>query len=220
MQQTWSNLIFIHQEVDPQTLMKIIPSPLELDLMDGKAYISFVPFKMKDIKVLNLPLLPYFSSILEFNLRTYVKYKGQKSVYFFSLDANKSLHIEVARLFFKLNYLKADIDYQPNESIQCIRLDDRDHQVRFNAKFNIDHNSEDISDLSKWLTERYSYLESKSGKVFQGKLEHPPWKLKKVNLESIEENYLGKYKIKAISNTYLCHFAKELKVQIKSFAAI
>ncbi|NQY79057.1 MAG: DUF2071 domain-containing protein [Candidatus Caenarcaniphilales bacterium] len=220
MQQTWSNLIFIHQEVDPQSLMKIIPAPLELDLLDGKAYISFVPFKMKDIKVLDLPLIPYFSSILEFNLRTYVRYKGQKAVYFFSLDANKSLHIEVARLFFKLNYLKANIDYQPTKSIECIRYDDRDYQVRFNAKFNVDHKTEDHSDLSKWLTERYSYLESKHGKVFQGKLEHSPWKLKKVNLESIEENYLEKYQIEAISDKYLCHFAKELKVKVKSFSVI
>lgn len=220
MQQTWSNLIFIHQEVDPESLMKIIPEPLELDLYDGKAYISFVPFKMKDIKIFNIPLIPYFSSILEFNLRTYINFKGQKAVYFFSLDANKSLHIELARLFFKLNYLKADINYLPSKSIECIRYDTRDCEVKFNAKFTVDHKVEDQSNLSKWLTERYSYLESKSGKVYQGKLEHSPWKLKKVNLESIEENYLEKYKIQAISEKYLCHFAKELKVNVKSFIKV
>ena len=95
MQQTWSNLVFIHQEVDANSLKKLIPSPLELDLYNGKAYISFVAFLMKDIKPFGLPAMPYFDSMQEFNLRTYVKYKDQSAVYFFSLDATKSLLIEI-----------------------------------------------------------------------------------------------------------------------------
>jgi uncharacterized protein len=219
MEQTWSNVIFIHQEVDASSLNKLIPSPLELDLYNGKAYISFVGFLMKDIKPLSLTAIPYYDSMKEFNLRTYVKYKNQSAVYFFSLDATKSLLIEIARKFFKLNYLKASIIYDLKEKIECIRSDKRDHLVKFSADFEIKNNIE-RDDLSDWLTERYSYLESEKQIVFQGKLEHPPWSLKKAKLLSINENYLEKYAISPVNNEYLCHYADELKVEIKSFKAI
>lgn len=219
MQQTWSNVVFIHQEVEAKSLEKLIPSPLELDLYNGKAYISFVGFLMKDIKPLSLSTIPYFDSMKEFNLRTYVKYKDQSAVYFFSLDATKSLLIEIARKFFKLNYLKASIDYDLKEKIECIRSDNRDHLVKFSASFEIENDIEK-NELSNWLTERYSYLESKKQIVYQGKLEHPKWQLKKVLLKSIKENYLTKYGLKPIDNEYLCHYSSEIKVEIKSLKTI
>ena len=219
MQQTWSNVVFIHQEVDANSLKKLIPSSLELDLYNGKAYISFVAFLMKDIKPFGLSAMPYFDSMQEFNLRTYVKYKNHSAVYFFSLDATKSLLIEIARKFFMLNYLKASINYDLKEKIECIRSDNRDHLVKFTADFEI-KNEIEKDELSNWLTERYSYLESKKQIVYQGKLEHPKWQLKKVQLKSIKENYLTAYGIKPINNEYLCHYSSEIKVEIKSFKAI
>jgi uncharacterized protein YqjF (DUF2071 family) len=219
MQQTWSNVVFIHQEVDVNSLAKLIPSPLELDLHQGKAYISFVGFLMKDIKPLGLFAAPYFDSMKEFNLRTYIKYKNQTAVYFFSLDATKSLLIEIARKFFMLNYLKASIHYDFQKRIECIRSDNRDHLVKFNADFEIENEIEK-DELTNWLTERYSYLESRKQIVYQGKLEHPKWLLKKVSLKSIEENYLTTYGIKPINNEYICHYSSEIKVEIKSFKAI
>lgn len=219
MLQTWSDLVFIHQEVDPGSLRKLIPEPLKLDTFDGKAYVAFVPFIMKDIRPLALPSIPYFSSMHEFNLRTYVRYKDQIAVYFFSLDATKSVHIEFARNFFKLNYLKADIHYDRNSYINCKRNDNRDYTVEFEAKFEIQNQSKE-NPLLTWLTERYSYLEAKNGNVYQGKLQHAPWQFQELKLQEIKENYLENYGIKAINDDYLCHFAKETKVEIKSFKMI
>lgn len=217
MKQTWSDLVFIHQEVDPDSLRKLIPEPLELDLFEGKAYISFVPFIMNDIKPLGLFTVPYFSSIQEFNLRTYVRYKGYKSVYFVSLDATKTPHIEVARTLFKLNYLKAKIDYKVAKSVICHRIDSRDHKVDFRAEFEASDEVFEPSALTDWLTDRYSYLESKSGSVYAGSLYHEPWQLQNLKLKSIEENYLSSYGIIPVSDEYICNYAAKTLVDIKDF---
>lgn len=225
MQQTWSELLFIHIEVDAQELAKLIPEKLELDLFQGKAYVSLVPFKMEDIRPIFCPSLPYFSSMNEFNLRTYVKFKDQSAVYFFSLDADKTLHIEFARKIFKLNYLKAKINYSSEnrtKSFNCIRKDSRDHQTEASIKFSVDQEILDLNSdsLDFWLTYRFSYLEQKKNKVFQGNLTHPQWQLQRATLIKLKENLLEKYRIKAVSDQYLCHYAKSMKVEIKSFKMI
>lgn len=220
MKQTWQDLLFIHQEVCAESLKKVLPNKLELDLHQGQAYISFVPFLMKDIRPLSLPSIPYLSSMKEFNLRTYVKYKDQKAVYFFSLDATKTPHIEIARTFFKLNYLKASISYDGNKQVESIRTDSRDHECFFKAKFHVKNDIQCKDELTLWLTERYSYLSQIKDKVYQGKLDHPAWQLKEVQLESIEENYLEKYQITPKTKQYLCHFADEMRVDIKSFKTV
>lgn len=225
MHQTWSELLFIHIEVEPESLRKILPSKLDLDLFESKAYVSLVPFKMENIRPVFTQNLPYFSSMNEFNLRTYVKFKDQNAVYFFSLDADKSFHIEFARKFFKLNYLKAKLSYDSASNpkyFKSTRIDKRDYQTQAEIKFSINPEIININtdSLDHWLTNRYSYLEQKGKKVFQGKLDHPQWQLQRATLVKFEENLLEKYQIKAISDQYLCHYAKTINVEIKSFKMI
>ncbi len=225
MHQTWSEVLFIHIEVEAASLEKLLPSKLDLDLFEGKTYVSLVPFKMENIRPAFIPNLPYFSSMNEFNLRTYVKFKDQSSVYFFSLDADKTLHIEIARKLFKLNYLKAQINYDTQSKIKsftCIRKDNRDHQTHAQIKYSINPELLDIdtNSLDYWLTNRYSYLEQKGQKIFQGKLTHPQWQLQIASLIKLEEDLLDKYQIKAISDQYFCHYAKSMNIEIKSFKII
>ena len=41
----WKNLLMINYEVDPEILQKYLPYKTELDLWDGKAYLSLVGFQ-------------------------------------------------------------------------------------------------------------------------------------------------------------------------------
>jgi uncharacterized protein YqjF (DUF2071 family) len=47
MFQTWSNLLFLHWEIDVQEIAKRIPNRLSVDLHEGKTYLGLVPFFMK-----------------------------------------------------------------------------------------------------------------------------------------------------------------------------
>ena len=73
IQQKWSELFFISYEVESELLKKSLPRGLEVDLFNGKAYVSIVPFIMSDIKFFLYSNFAFFK-LNELNLRTYVTF--------------------------------------------------------------------------------------------------------------------------------------------------
>ncbi|EMO25941.1 hypothetical protein LEP1GSC170_5189 [Leptospira interrogans serovar Bataviae str. HAI135] len=112
MIQYWEELLFLHWEISKQFLDEILPRGLEADTFQGKAYVGLVPFRMKGVRPIFLPPLPWVSYFSELNVRTYVKTQGKPGVYFFSLDAGNRIVVEVARNFFYLPYLNAKMQFK------------------------------------------------------------------------------------------------------------
>jgi len=80
---------------------------------DLLAWIGIVPFRLSGLRARGLPPLPFVSSFLELNTRTYVTAGGKPGIWFFSLDASSELAVEAARLGYKLPYFRADIHHGP-----------------------------------------------------------------------------------------------------------
>ena len=59
-------------EIDPSLLAARVPHGTELDLHNGKCFVSLVGFMFADTRVLGLPI-PYHANFEEVNLRFYVK---------------------------------------------------------------------------------------------------------------------------------------------------
>ena len=72
-----------------------------------------MPFRLSGLRARGLPPLPFVSSFLELNTRTYVTAGGKPGIWFFSLDASSELAVEAARLGYKLPYFRADIHHGP-----------------------------------------------------------------------------------------------------------
>jgi uncharacterized protein len=107
MTQTWHDLLFAHWRIDATTLAASIPSPLQLDLYDGDAWLGIVPFHMTNVAPRGVPALPWVSAFPELNVRTYVRVGDKPGVYFFSLDAGNPLAVIAARWLFNLPYYSA-----------------------------------------------------------------------------------------------------------------
>jgi uncharacterized protein YqjF (DUF2071 family) len=108
MKQRWNHIFFLHAKIAPDLLQPYLP--FELDLLDGMAILSIVPFKMDMIRLWNLPPAPFFSHLWEINLRTYVRVGGKPGVYFFTLDTDSALGCWIANHFFHLPYRLAKIN--------------------------------------------------------------------------------------------------------------
>lgn len=67
----WENIIMANYEMDPTILSKYLPNGVELDLYNGKAYVSLVGFMFKDTKIFNIPMFS-LGTFEEVNLRFYV----------------------------------------------------------------------------------------------------------------------------------------------------
>jgi uncharacterized protein YqjF (DUF2071 family) len=186
IQQKWSDLIFISYEVDKDLLNEALPDQLEPDLYEGKAYVSIVPFVMSDIRFFFSPVLP-FSKLYELNLRTYVRYKGKKGIFFFTLDSNHRLGNFIARNFFHLPYRYSKLIFlKENDSLKFSSTDSIDLQVKTTT------DSLDCR-LSKWLTERYSLFTVSGKKVFRGDVIHEPWTLNKCEMIKFSDNFSAQF---------------------------
>jgi uncharacterized protein YqjF (DUF2071 family) len=75
----WENIIMANYEIDPKLLVPVLPKGVELDLFDGKCYVSLVGFMFKNTKLFNVPI-PFFGNFEEINLRFYVKRKEENGI--------------------------------------------------------------------------------------------------------------------------------------------
>lgn len=112
MKQIWHDLLLAHWPVNANDFKSMIPHELELELWEGKPWVSIVPFHMSGVRLRGFPPIPFTSRFPELNVRTYVTYQGKPGVYFFSLDATNRLAIETARALFHLPYMKARISVE------------------------------------------------------------------------------------------------------------
>ena len=68
----WKNLALINYEIDAEILEKYLPKGTEIDLWNGKCYVSLVGFMFEDVKILGVKI-PFHINFEEVNLRFYVK---------------------------------------------------------------------------------------------------------------------------------------------------
>ena len=117
MFQQWREVLFLHWEYPVAAIQATLPEGLFVDTFDGKAYLGIVPFFMRNVRPRFLPIVPALSHFMELNLRTYVHDRaGVPGVWFYSLDANQWLAVEIARRFFHLPYEHAEMESRRTES--------------------------------------------------------------------------------------------------------
>ena len=78
---TWARLLNLTYGVDPKLLEPHVPPGVDLDVIDGQAFVSLVAFDFLDTKVKGIKL-PFHVNFPEINLRYYLKYKGKTGVAF------------------------------------------------------------------------------------------------------------------------------------------
>ena len=70
---TWKNLIIANYIVHPHVLKPFLPHKTELDLFNGKVYVSLVGFMFMNTRLLGFKI-PFHINFEEVNLRFYVRY--------------------------------------------------------------------------------------------------------------------------------------------------
>jgi uncharacterized protein YqjF (DUF2071 family) len=119
--QRWTNLTFLHWRVPAETLQTLLPKGLRIQQFDGSAWLGVVPFSMECVRPWWSPPVPGLSWFLETNVRTYVvDERGVAGVWFFSLDADNWMAVNVARTFWHLPYLLANMTLELHSSRRTV----------------------------------------------------------------------------------------------------
>ncbi len=108
--QNWNDLLFLHWAYPVEEIASTLPPGLHVDTYDDYAWVGAVATSMSDIRARFAPKLPGISSLHELNLRTYVYDNlGRTGVWFYSLDANSRVAVQLGRHLFHLNYHFSEI---------------------------------------------------------------------------------------------------------------
>lgn len=189
MQMNWVDLCFLHWPVSVESLRPWIPAPLEIETFEGTAWLALVPFTMTGVKPTGLPDIPGLSAFPEFNVRTYVRDREHRGVWFFSLDAGHPLAVRVARRFFHLPYFDASFQRQWERG-WCSYYLRRTHRgcpaVFFEGRFRPQGEVfySQPGSLEEFLTERYWLFSSDPrGRIYRARVYHPRWPLQRAEVE-------------------------------------
>jgi len=220
MAQTWHDLLFAHWPVDEAQLRALIPSELELDTFDGRAWIGIVPFRMSGVRVRFTPALPWIGAFPELNLRTYVKFRGKSGVWFFALEAARKLAVDVARSWFHLPYFHARMSCTSSgEAIEYAskRIHRNAKGAEFIGKYAPIAPVERAppGSLEHWLTERYClFAADRRGAIYRGDIHHAPWPLQRAQARIDTCTLARAHDIELPALTPHLLFARRLAVRI------
>ncbi len=205
--QEWNNAIFLHWQVELSELKKFVPKELEIDLFDGKPWISVVAFTMEKIRPKNLPSFSPISNFDEINIRTYVKFNNKTGVYFLSIEGGKSLSCKVAKGMSELPYRFSKIKRTENQ----YESNNQEFNDRLNIQFGIGNETTEKTELEKWLTERYALFQNTEKSINEFEIHHLEWPINELKLTNFEFNY-PRFKNLIKNDPVKTQFSKGVKV--------
>jgi uncharacterized protein YqjF (DUF2071 family) len=217
LRQRWRDLLFVHWEVEPADLRKLVPQPLEIDTFEGRAFVGVVPFRVEGSRPPLLPPLPGVSSFLEVNARTYVRRGAEEpGVWFFSLDATSRFAVEGARALYHLPYFLARIE-----------LERRDGELTFDSQRALDgarcrtvwrpagrERRSPPGSLEEFLIERYVLFAEHRGNLVRARVVHEPYPLRAVELVSVDEDLLARAGVPREVGAPFAHSSRGVDVTI------
>jgi uncharacterized protein len=180
--QSWFDLLFAHWRVEPQRLRRVLPPQLEVDVIDGSAWVAVTPFELRAMRLHFTAPVPFLSAFPELNVRTYVTVGGRPGIYFFSLDAASRFAVAMARRTYRLPYFRSQMAIERGaDTIRYrssrvggptaeLRAEYAPRGPAFNA-------APETTEAA--LIERYcAYTLDEHGTVNRAEIHHPPWELR------------------------------------------
>nr|WP_159779530.1 DUF2071 domain-containing protein [Flavobacterium sp. 9AF] len=179
----WKNLLLINYEINPSILEKYLPKGTEIDLYEGKCYVSLVGFLFQNTRLLGLKI-PFHINFEEVNLRFYVKRfennEWKRGVVFIKEIVPKPALTLVANTIYKEHYHTVPMKHSILET---------ENNIEFEYQWKMDNAWNSIGVLTQkdlmpilenteaeFICEHYfGYTKYSSNKTFEYEVKHPRW---------------------------------------------
>ena len=209
--QEWNHVLFLHWKVSARELQTLLPAHLTLDLYEGTAWVSLVPFTMEKMRPNGMPAFTPISNFHEINVRTYVTAEGKPGVYFLNIEAQKYLSAYIARKTSGLPYEKSVIKRAINHSQHTYTSTNQVKAFQLNAAFETGSPITHKPPLNTWLTERYCLYLGDNGQLYRYQIHHHPWELQEVQIKNLTTAYaIGNISLHTPPD--LAHYSKGVQV--------
>ena len=177
----WDRAVFVHSEADPVTLQRQVP--FELDLWEGRAFVSLVAFTMRRLRPVvggsvGEWLLKPIGTHGFLNVRTYVRHRDETGIYFLAEWLSNRLSVHLGPLTFGLPYQYGRTDYDHHRDEGQIRgqVSAGDRNLLYEAPSPPSQLecSEEAS-LTEFLLERYTAFTQHGKRRQLFRVWHEPW---------------------------------------------
>ena len=195
-----------------------LPEALEIDAFEGQAWVSFVGFRL-DVRLRNWPSIPFCSSCVELNFRTYVRYRDEPGICFLTMHADSRFIVSAARWQTPLPYALADLRYRLQNDVgqlQCVPRGTSGPLLDAAFEVNRALGPAQPNSLDAFLLERcVAFAGDRRGRLFRFPVVHEPWQLRQISLRVCRHSY-------AALDPYapLCHFSPGVSALLWPMEAI
>lgn len=197
----WENIIMANYEIDPAILLPFLPKGVELDLFEGKAYVSLVGFMFKNTRLFNVKI-PWFGTFEEINLRFYVVRKEGASVKRGVVFINETIPYPIvawmANKLYKEHYTVVPTKHKitAEEGTKKVffewLLDKKWNSIEVQATASTQ--AMESGSLEKFIYEHYyGYTKVDQNNTEEYKLHHPSWFVNKVVSHTINCDFGSMY---------------------------
>lgn len=189
----WRDLILVNYEVDPAILLDRVPSGTELDLHDGRCFVSLVGFMFLNTRVLGIPI-PFHVNFEEVNLRFYVKREmpeeTRRGVCFIKEIVPRWAVAAVARTLYDEPYERWSMSHEASaEHVSYSWNRERSTNsisVDLGQRIGIPENGSP----GEFIIEHYwGYTRRGEHRTDEYKVEHPKWELYDVGSPKIDVDF-------------------------------
>ena len=193
---TWDRAVFIHYEADPTLLQWQVP--FELDLQDGRAFVSVVAFTLLRMRSriggrLGEWLLKPIASHEFLNVRTYVRHDGEPGIFFLAEWLSNPLSVRLGPSTFGLPYRFGHLRYTHIHEDGKIRGRVTASEGQFGYRAAISDFSFDPSEagsLTEFLLERYTAFTCQGRRRRLFRVWHEPWPQTPIEIEVTADDLL------------------------------
>lgn len=218
----WQDLVMANYEVEPALLASRVPPGTELDLDDGKCFVSLVGFMFLHTRVLGIPV-PFHINFEEVNLRFYVRREAgsdiRRGVVFVKEIVPRRAIATVARAVYGEPYERWRMCHIRTEGRVEYRWSRAGCENRLGVSRGESLGVPDIGSHGEFIIEHYwGYTKRPGGRVDEYKVEHPKWELFTVENEIIEvdfgKTYGREFAFLSAKNPYSVLLAKGSEISV------
>jgi uncharacterized protein YqjF (DUF2071 family) len=193
----WDRAVFIHYEAEPRLLQGQVP--FELDLRDGRAFVSIVAFTLAKMRPrvggrfgewLFKPIATH-----EFlNVRTYVRHRGEPGIYFLAEWLSNPLSVHLGPRTFGLPYRFGRLAYQHLSDGCTLRGTIDAPEGRLIYRGSLEANGfapSEAGSVTEFMLERYTAFTFNRKRRRFFRVWHEPWQQAPLKFEVTAESLLG-----------------------------
>jgi uncharacterized protein YqjF (DUF2071 family) len=200
----WRHLVLLNYAIDPACLARFVPGHTELELWQGRAYVSLVGFLFLETTVLGLPI-PFHRDFEEVNLRFYVRRHApegwRRAVVFVREVVPRAAIAWAARTLYNENYVARPMGHHLEWDDAARRLTSVAYRwrherrelgirVSLGACFRLPEPGSE----EEFIVEHYwGYAAQRDGGTMEYAVEHPPWRVAPVAHAELEGDVGGFY---------------------------